>query len=73
MRHSGLSREGETHCKVAVDLRQRLNPLLEKECFGNMAYLSLAIATLEELLDRGLGWTALQINKVVMSQTNDNC
>ncbi|EOA25797.1 hypothetical protein CARUB_v10019164mg [Capsella rubella] len=73
IRHSGLSRERETHCKVAVDLRQRLNPPLEKDCFGNMAYLSSAIATVEELLDRGLGWAALQINKVVKSQTNENC
>ncbi|XP_010503697.1 PREDICTED: uncharacterized acetyltransferase At3g50280-like [Camelina sativa] len=73
IRHGGLSREKETHCKVAVDLRQRLNPPLEKECFGNMAYLPSAIATVEQLLDRGLGWAALQINKVVKSQTNENC
>ncbi|VVB05162.1 unnamed protein product [Arabis nemorensis] len=73
IRHSGLSREVETFCKVAVDLRQRLNPPLEKECFGNMTYLSPAIATVEELLDRGLGWTAMQISKLVSSQTNENC
>ncbi|KFK34281.1 hypothetical protein AALP_AA5G124900 [Arabis alpina] len=73
IRYSGLSRGVETFCKVAVDLRQRLNPPFEKECFGNMAYLSPAIATVEELLDRGLGWTALQISKLVSSQTNENC
>ncbi|ESQ45499.1 hypothetical protein EUTSA_v10010370mg [Eutrema salsugineum] len=73
IRHSGLSREGETRCKVVVDLRQRINPPLEKECFGNMVYIAPAIATVEELLDRGLGWAALQINKLVNSQTNENC
>uniref|UniRef100_A0A1J3J0J2 Putative acetyltransferase n=1 Tax=Noccaea caerulescens TaxID=107243 RepID=A0A1J3J0J2_NOCCA len=73
VRHSGLSREGETHCKVAVDLRQRLNPPLEKECFGNMVYSTPvpATTTVEDLLDRGLGWAALQINKLVRSQTNE--
>ncbi|CAH2064504.1 unnamed protein product [Thlaspi arvense] len=71
IRHSGLSREGETHCEVAVDLRHRLNPPLEKECFGNMIYLSPARATVEELLDRGLGWAALRINELVRSQTNE--
>ncbi|XP_019089271.1 PREDICTED: uncharacterized acetyltransferase At3g50280-like, partial [Camelina sativa] len=34
--HSGLNREEETQCKVAADMRQRLNPPLKKECFGNV-------------------------------------
>ncbi|KAL1216348.1 putative acetyltransferase [Cardamine amara subsp. amara] len=71
IRHNALSREGETHCKVAVDIRQRMNPPLEKECFGNMVYLPTATATVGELLDRGLGWAALQISKFVSSQTNE--
>lgn len=73
IRHSGLSGEGEARCKVVVDVRRRVNPPLEKDCFGNMIYIQPAIATVEELLNRGLGWGALQINKLVNSQTNENC
>ncbi|KAF8053679.1 hypothetical protein N665_1383s0002 [Sinapis alba] len=73
IRHSGLSRGGETYCKVAVGLRQRLDPPLDKDCFGNMTYLVPAIATVEELQDRGLGWAARQIRNLVSSQTNENC
>ncbi|KAL0887101.1 LOW QUALITY PROTEIN: hypothetical protein Bca101_011084 [Brassica carinata] len=49
MRHSGLSREEETHCKVAVDFRQRLNPPLEEECFGDVVFLGVASVTIGEL------------------------
>lgn len=73
IRHSGLSLGEETYCKVPVGLRQRLNPLHDKDSFGNMAYVVPAIATVEELQDRGLGWTALQIRKLVSSQTNESC
>ncbi|CAH8305742.1 unnamed protein product [Eruca vesicaria subsp. sativa] len=72
IRHSGLS-GGETQYKVVVDVRQRVNPPLEEDCFGNMIYIQQAIATVEELLNRGLGWAALQISKLVSSQTNENC
>ncbi|CAA7019450.1 unnamed protein product [Microthlaspi erraticum] len=71
IRHSGLSREKETHCKVAVDLRQKVSPPLEKDCFGNMIYNAQATTTVEELLDHGLGWAAMRINKLVSSQTNE--
>lgn len=73
IRYSGLTGEGETHCKVVVDLRQRVNPPLENDCFGNMVYITPATTTVEELLGRGLGWAALQISKLVSSQTNENC
>ncbi|KAL1226065.1 putative acetyltransferase [Cardamine amara subsp. amara] len=72
IRHSGLNREEETQCKVAADMRQRLNPPLEKECFGNVTDLTTATTTVGELLDHGLGWTALQISKTVRSQTNQS-
>lgn len=54
IRHSALTGEGETHCKVVVDLRQRVNPPLENDCFGNMVYITPATTTVEELLGRGL-------------------
>ncbi|AEE78649.1 HXXXD-type acyl-transferase family protein [Arabidopsis thaliana] len=71
IRHSGMKREEETHCKVAVDLRQRLNPPLDKECFGNVNNLGVATVTVGELLDHEIGWAALQISKMVRSQTDE--
>ncbi|EOA26039.1 hypothetical protein CARUB_v10019447mg [Capsella rubella] len=70
MKQSGLNREEETQCKVAADMRQRLNPSLSKECFGNVTSLATATTTVGELLGHGLGWTALQISKSVRSETN---
>ncbi|CAH2079700.1 unnamed protein product [Thlaspi arvense] len=72
IRHSGLKREEETQCKVAADMRRRLDPLIEKECFGNLTDLAIATTTVGDLLDHGMGWTALQICKPVRSQTNES-
>ncbi|CAA0385453.1 unnamed protein product [Arabidopsis thaliana] len=72
VRHSGLNQEEESRCGVAADFRQRLNPPLDKDCFGNVANLGLTTATVGDLLDRGLGWAALQINKTVRLHTNEN-
>ncbi|CAA7055635.1 unnamed protein product [Microthlaspi erraticum] len=72
LKHSGLNREEKTQCKVAADMRRRLNPPLEKECFGNVTDLAIATTTVGEVLDHGLGWTALQISKSVRSQTNES-
>ncbi|WZZ03567.1 hypothetical protein YC2023_089488 [Brassica napus] len=71
IRHSGMSRDEETHCKLTVDMRQRLNPPLEKECFGNLILLGVATVTVGELLDNQMGWAASQINKMVRSQTDE--
>ncbi|KAL1216353.1 putative acetyltransferase [Cardamine amara subsp. amara] len=71
-KQSGLNKEEETYCRVAADFRQRLNPPLGKECFGNVASVGTAIATVGDLVEHGLGWAALQISKNVRSQTNEN-
>ncbi|KAG2306911.1 hypothetical protein Bca52824_026659 [Brassica carinata] len=71
IRHSGMSREEETHCKLTVDMRERLKPPLEKECFGNLILLGVATVTVGGLLDHQMGWAALQINKMVRSQTDE--
>ncbi|CAH8277367.1 unnamed protein product [Arabidopsis lyrata] len=70
--HSGLNREEEMQCKGAADMRQRLNPPLKKECFGNVTNLATATTTVGELLDRRLGKTALQISKTVKVETNES-
>ncbi|XP_019085730.1 PREDICTED: uncharacterized acetyltransferase At3g50280 [Camelina sativa] len=72
IRHSGVNREEKTRCVVAVDLRQRLNPPLVKECFGHVIYNALATTTVGELQDHGLGWAFLQINNMLRSLTNED-
>ncbi|XP_019086958.1 PREDICTED: uncharacterized acetyltransferase At3g50280-like [Camelina sativa] len=71
IRNSELSPEEVICFKLLVDMRQRLNPPLEKECFGNMVGFATATTTVREMLNNGLGWAALQINKTVGSQTNE--
>ncbi|CAH2043185.1 unnamed protein product [Thlaspi arvense] len=71
IRNSDLNPEEVIHCKIAMDMRQRLNPPLEKECFGNVVGLATTSTTAGELLNNGLGWAALEINKTVGSQTNE--
>ncbi|XP_019094539.1 PREDICTED: uncharacterized acetyltransferase At3g50280-like [Camelina sativa] len=71
IKHSGMSREEETHCRLPINMRQRLNPPLEAECFGNVSQTGIAPVTVGELLDHGLGWAAMQINKMEMSQTDE--
>ncbi|CDY40431.1 BnaA04g20860D [Brassica napus] len=71
IRNSGLGPEEVIHCKLAMDIRQRLNPPVEKECFGNMVGLATTTTTAGDMVGNGLGWAALQINKTVGAQTNE--
>ncbi|KAF2608771.1 hypothetical protein F2Q68_00044882 [Brassica cretica] len=71
IRNSDLNPEEVIHFKLPMDLRQSLNPPLRKECFGNMVGLPTATTTAGEMLDNGLGWAALQLNKTVRSQTDE--
>ncbi|CAA7056874.1 unnamed protein product [Microthlaspi erraticum] len=71
IRNSDLKPEQGIHCKLLMDMRRRLNPPLEKECFGNVVGFATATTTAGEMLNNGLGWAGLQINKAVGSQTNE--
>ncbi|KAL0717301.1 hypothetical protein Bca4012_066623 [Brassica carinata] len=71
IRNSDLNPEEVIHCKLAMEMRQRLNPSIEKECFGNMVGLATSTTTAGEMLKNGLGWTVLQLNKTVGSKTNE--
>jgi hypothetical protein len=44
------------HIPDPINMRQRLNPPLEEECFGNVSQTGIATVTVGELLDHGLGW-----------------
>ncbi|CAG7893025.1 unnamed protein product, partial [Brassica rapa] len=71
IRNSDLNPEEVIQCKLLVDMRRRLNPQLEKECFGNVVGAATTTTTVGEMLENGLGWAALQINKTVRLQTNE--
>ncbi|CAH8382750.1 unnamed protein product [Eruca vesicaria subsp. sativa] len=71
IRNSDLNPEEVVHCKLLVDMRRRLNPQLEKECFGNVVGPATTTITVGEMLNNGLGWVALQINKSVGLQTDE--
>ncbi|CAH8335595.1 unnamed protein product [Eruca vesicaria subsp. sativa] len=71
-KHSGMSREEETHCRLPINMRGRLNPPLEEECFGNVSQTGIAKVTVGELLDNGLSWAAGKINEMERSQTFEN-
>ncbi|VVB18233.1 unnamed protein product [Arabis nemorensis] len=72
VKNGGMSREEETSCKVPIDMRQRLNPKLKEECFGNVVQTGMVKVNVGEMLDNGLGWLALKINQMVRSQTDEN-
>ncbi|CAH8346719.1 unnamed protein product [Eruca vesicaria subsp. sativa] len=72
IRNRDLNPEEEIYCRLLMDMRRRLNPPLEKECFGNVVGFVTVTATVREVVNNGLGWAALQINKSVGSQTDEN-
>ncbi|KFK25764.1 hypothetical protein AALP_AA8G156600 [Arabis alpina] len=71
-KHGSLNREEEMRCMLAADFRQRLNPPLHKECFGNVIHNVIATASVGELQDGGLGLAALRISESLKSLTNEN-
>ncbi|CAN8258593.1 unnamed protein product [Cochlearia groenlandica] len=70
-KHNGMSRDEVTHCRLPINMRGRLEPRLKEECFGNVSLTGIAMVTIGELMDHGLGWTGKQINKMVASETGE--
>ncbi|KAJ4825693.1 hypothetical protein Tsubulata_046547 [Turnera subulata] len=54
-----------------MNVRQRLRPQLPDKYFGNAIIMESATATASELLEHGLGWAAMQINKMIALQTDE--
>lgn len=69
VRNRHCSANQEAHYHVAVGMRQRIQPPLPEEYFGNAILLGTVTTTVENLLEHELGWVASQINKVIASQT----
>ncbi|KAF5933496.1 hypothetical protein HYC85_029667 [Camellia sinensis] len=61
----------EVGYKIVIGARQRLKPSLPEGYFGNAIHVEIVNTTVGELLENGLGWAALQINKAVALQTNE--
>lgn len=49
----------------------RLNPPLPEVYFGNAIHVKRVKTTAGELLENGLGWAAMELNKVVNSQNSE--
>ncbi|GLT67438.1 hypothetical protein SLA2020_397490 [Shorea laevis] len=54
---------------VLVGVRQRVEPALAEEYLGNAVLVGNVTTTAGDILERGLGWAAWQINKMIASQT----
>ncbi|KAF2295313.1 hypothetical protein GH714_032551 [Hevea brasiliensis] len=70
IRTRNLDADQEIYCRILVNMRQRLQPPLPEEYFGNVVLFGAAKTTAGELLKNGLGFAALQINKMVAQQTD---
>lgn len=68
-RNRRLDADEDCHYWVVIGMRQRIQPPLPKEYFGNSTKGMPAKFTAREVLEQGLGWVAWKINRVVASQT----
>ncbi|PHU08627.1 hypothetical protein BC332_20487 [Capsicum chinense] len=55
----------------APSTRSRLNPPIPEEYFGNALHFKKVKTSAGELLKNGLGWAAMQINKMVVAQNTE--
>ncbi|KAG9454201.1 hypothetical protein H6P81_007105 [Aristolochia fimbriata] len=70
VRAVGLPRHETTTCKFSIDTRSRLNPPLSRDYFGNALGMIRATVTVEELLERELGWAAALLRENVAAHTD---
>ncbi|KAB2617812.1 hypothetical protein D8674_013681 [Pyrus ussuriensis x Pyrus communis] len=68
-RNQCLSTGQETMYKVIVGMRQRLQPPLPDQYLGNAVRFGMVTSSVGELLERGLGWAAWEMNKMIAAQT----
>ncbi|KAF3631780.1 putative trihelix transcription factor GT-3b-like [Capsicum annuum] len=57
---------------LSTGARSRLNPPLPQGYFGNAIHIKQLKAAGRELLKNGLGWAAMQINKMIVAQNSED-
>ncbi|KAI3968041.1 hypothetical protein MKW92_051267 [Papaver armeniacum] len=66
-----LDQDDETTYLVVIGNRDRLNPPVCQEYFGNLASLGRVSVKVGELLERGIGWGAALLNQVIVSHNDE--
>ncbi|KAI3912702.1 hypothetical protein MKW92_022340 [Papaver armeniacum] len=66
-----LDQDDETTYLVVIGNRDRLNPPVCQEYFGNLASLGRVTVKVGELLERGKGWGAALLNQVIVSHNDE--
>ncbi|KAL7184331.1 hypothetical protein ACSBR2_026474 [Camellia fascicularis] len=61
----------EVNYVLLVSARPRLQPSLPEGYFGNTIHAEMLCSTAGELVEKGLGWVAWQMNKAIALQTNE--
>ncbi|OAY33750.1 uncharacterized acetyltransferase At3g50280 [Manihot esculenta] len=61
----------DTNFHLLVGIRSRLQPQLPGEYFGNAVQIGTVKLKAREIIKQGLGYTALEMNKLVNSYTED--
>ncbi|KAK8916275.1 Omega-hydroxypalmitate O-feruloyl transferase [Platanthera zijinensis] len=69
-RARGFAAEQLTGCRLAMQNRERLRPKLSPEYFGNSIYAVPTTVAAGELLAKGIGWAALQLNRAIAGYTD---
>ncbi|CAN4095580.1 unnamed protein product [Withania somnifera] len=64
----GLNPNLEITLSLMIGVRSRLNPPLPEEYWGNAIHFKTVKVTVADLLDHGLGFAALQMNKSIASE-----
>ncbi|RZC91270.1 hypothetical protein C5167_027330 [Papaver somniferum] len=65
-----LDQDDETSYLLVVSYRDRLNPPVCQEYFGNLCAPALVTVKVGDLLERGIGWGAVLLNQVIMSHNH---
>ncbi|KAH7520203.1 protein ENHANCED PSEUDOMONAS SUSCEPTIBILITY 1 [Ziziphus jujuba] len=69
-RNRNLNADQEVVYMIMLGLRNRIEPKLPEQYLGNCATAGVVKTTAGELLKKGSGWAASQINKMIASQTS---
>lgn len=64
---STCSIDEETTFEIPMGARQRMSPPLPDEYFGNAVFPGVVTLEAGKVVERGLGWTAWQVNRMVAS------